>query len=503
MRGKSKTLKTNIWRVGVLMILLLLCCGFAACGSTTNNPVGKWYNEKEKCLDIRSDGSWKLEGSYGTGTWKKLDDGIFEFTDFYGDTQESEINKDDLGQYIDFGYYGDFYKGSYPTSQENDKGQEDMEISIDPFENLSYEVSGISPFCQVSINNSQCSNEVQQYVTYKMDKEVYANGDTVVVTAVLTPNTADQKYKLIATESEYSVCGQPEYITEVNGVDLTLLQSELSDAIAAEVAQASGGASLFTLQHWQAGGTHFKACDQVTAAENYLSVLKAIRFSEFDMQKMPFNKLSFTYCVDYTWENGNLNESGSGRFWVNLSAVNLIKYQDGSVKWGYASSDACDFTCSYSLKGLEDCVSTTIMNSRDNYNISKIDLLGEQSSLTSELGGEGLGTADNNPADIQISQQSKTNPQNQSSEHSHKYTTQKISADCTSDGFTKYICSCGASYNADWVSKLGHSYKDTVVAATTDSQGYTLHTCTRCGYSFKDSYTEKTPSHIDFDDLLG
>ena len=102
--------------ISVALIILALIMLLGGCGSSKKNITGQWYNEKEKCLDIRSDGSWKLEGSYGTGTWKYLDDNkTIEFTDFYGDTQESEINIDERGQYIDFGYYGDFYKGSYPS----------------------------------------------------------------------------------------------------------------------------------------------------------------------------------------------------------------------------------------------------------------------------------------------------------------------------------------------------------------------------------------------------
>ena len=36
---------------------------------------------------------------------------------------------------------------------------------------------------------------------------------------------------------------------------------------------------------------------------------------------------------------------------------------------------------------------------------------------------------------------------------------------------------------------LGHSYTSTVIAPTPSSQGYTLHTCSRCGTSYKDNYT--------------
>ena len=34
-----------------------------------------------------------------------------------------------------------------------------------------------------------------------------------------------------------------------------------------------------------------------------------------------------------------------------------------------------------------------------------------------------------------------------------------------------------------------HSFTSTVVKPTETAQGYTLHTCTKCGYSYKDNYT--------------
>ena len=38
-----------------------------------------------------------------------------------------------------------------------------------------------------------------------------------------------------------------------------------------------------------------------------------------------------------------------------------------------------------------------------------------------------------------------------------------------------------------------HSYTSKVVAPTTEAGGYTLHTCSRCGSSYKDSYTDPLP----------
>ena len=44
---------------------------------------------------------------------------------------------------------------------------------------------------------------------------------------------------------------------------------------------------------------------------------------------------------------------------------------------------------------------------------------------------------------------------------------------------------CGATEG----SALGHDYKSVVTAPTVNSAGYTTHTCSRCGDSYKDSYT--------------
>lgn len=74
--------------------------------------------------------------------------------------------------------------------------------------------------------------------------------------------------------------------------------------------------------------------------------------------------------------------------------------------------------------------------------------------------------------------------------HQHSYKTTTVAATCTTDGYTLHECACGASYKDGQTAALGHSYVDTVVAPTTTAQGYTEHTCSRCGDSYRDSYTD-------------
>ena len=74
--------------------------------------------------------------------------------------------------------------------------------------------------------------------------------------------------------------------------------------------------------------------------------------------------------------------------------------------------------------------------------------------------------------------------------HQHNYKTTTVAATCTTGGYTLHECACGASYKDGQTAALGHSYVDTVVAPTASAQGYTEHTCSRCGDSYKDSYTD-------------
>ena len=68
----------------------------------------------------------------------------------------------------------------------------------------------------------------------------------------------------------------------------------------------------------------------------------------------------------------------------------------------------------------------------------------------------------------------------------------KVEPTCTQSGLTegKHCSVCNKVLQAQTkISALGHDYKSVVTKPTTTKQGYTTHTCTRCGDSYKDSYT--------------
>ena len=79
---------------------------------------------------------------------------------------------------------------------------------------------------------------------------------------------------------------------------------------------------------------------------------------------------------------------------------------------------------------------------------------------------------------------------------SHSYKTTTVAPTYTSQGYTLHQCSkCGYSYKdnykAQLVYKCSHSYQTTVTAPTFTSQGYTAHRCSKCGYSYTDNYKPK------------
>lgn len=79
----------------------------------------------------------------------------------------------------------------------------------------------------------------------------------------------------------------------------------------------------------------------------------------------------------------------------------------------------------------------------------------------------------------------------QPTEHTHDYTAQTVSPSCTDGGYTIYTCACGDSYRDSFTSALGHSYEHIITPPTIEAGGYTTHTCSRCGDTYVDSYTEK------------
>ena len=66
--------------------------------------------------------------------------------------------------------------------------------------------------------------------------------------------------------------------------------------------------------------------------------------------------------------------------------------------------------------------------------------------------------------------------------HEHNYVRQERPATCTQDGYVKYVCACGSSYDETVYPALGHDWDSGTVTKqpTATETGVRTYTCTRC-----------------------
>ena len=76
---------------------------------------------------------------------------------------------------------------------------------------------------------------------------------------------------------------------------------------------------------------------------------------------------------------------------------------------------------------------------------------------------------------------------------SHEYVEQIIPPTCESEGYTFYLCACGDFYRGDAIPAVEHSFISKTVSASCSAGGYTEHTCSSCGYSYKDAESASAP----------
>lgn len=384
-------MKKKIKVFSVFLALVMLVTGLTACGDDKikkDDIVGQWYAEDgEMEIDVRADGSYDDDG-YGTGTWKYLDDGeTIEFMDFYGSTKTTIIVKDEYGYSI---YNGRYYRDEYPSEKltgnnnnsnntgssnnlSNEQTTGTQKITIDAFAGISYEVTGISPYCEISINNSGCSIDAQERVAYTLDKEYYANGETATIIATITSYKAKEgnsEYVLSSDISTYSISNQPEYVTSVDGLDLTELKQELNDFVTAKKAEAINNWGLFDIHATGNSYSTYKSIDSTKLEEIYFASVKKNKESNVQI----YNSLNFIYSFSGKMSGGSISGTESCKVYVNIIACNIVKYPDGTIKWGEKNPDAYDFSYKGSMDGVNNLVTTTVTTMSSDYNISKVEI---------------------------------------------------------------------------------------------------------------------------------
>lgn len=312
---EEEKMKTRIRTASSLLVVLaILLCSLSGCGTSfEKNIIGKWYNNNGKCLDVRSDGTWKLEGSYGTGTWKILDDKTtFEFTDYYGDTQESIINENRLGNYIDFGYYGDFYKDAYPTI---DAINED-----NIFDGVKLNVLGASPFCNVSVDTSNCSNFIKENISFSIKDKYYTSGEKVTVFAKMKGNTGEDN----VIEKEFSIEADLQYINSAEEIDSATLNDTISEYLEQEKnSYYSNNSSVFYRN--------------IHKNQEILSVTLAesgfVNLNSESTDDKTVNKIKNAYYCIYIIKALNHNSNATFNYISEVFLYNICKDKNDQLTW--------------------------------------------------------------------------------------------------------------------------------------------------------------------------
>ncbi len=261
-------------------------------------------------------------------------------------------------------------QGSGNTSDSNNGSADDaptdlngsaMKTEIDPFAGFEIMTYGISPYCEIAMNVSNCSTIVQEHVTYSLDKNTYSNGDTAVVTAILNPSASNQ-FILTSNQKTFEITGNSEFVTTLSSDEIAFIETELADYVAGRAAQDTAGQFIFGYN-----AKYLSYIDSVTSQNLfYLSTLKRIKYDQYENSDF-FNAYTHLYSVKYTTRTDLTNT-----IYVAVSAKNIVRTSDGTIKWGTNRIGAYDFTCTSNGTSLEDCISINVMGNRYNYDITQL-----------------------------------------------------------------------------------------------------------------------------------
>lgn len=103
------------------------------------------------------------------------------------------------------------------------------------------------------------------------------------------------------------------------------------------------------------------------------------------------------------------------------------------------------------------------------------------------------------PSDTTTQTESTTTPpitETTTAHTEHTYTDKVIAPTCIEQGYTKHTCTvCGESYIDTYTEVADHVYLEEIVPPACTEQGYTKHTCYYCKDSYTDTPTEATGHH--------
>lgn len=260
---------------------------------------------------------------------------------------------------------------SYNYSSNSTSSEKSSEIStnlkkIDPFKNLKITYTGSSPYIKASTDSTQCDSTVNKYFEFKTEDKYLRNGDEFTVTAVYNADNLEEDGFYIDTDTQtYVVDAQPEYITSVDGLDLSALQSELNDKRVAVTAANKGDSTFAGINipspSWFLG--YFDSISSEKLKSTYLLSMKKNFEEKFNKDNF-YNRYIQIYEYVLNTHNGK-NGNEKEKVYVVIYANNLANDGKGVLSWDLELDS----------KGYEEynsAVNDYVTSKKEYYNVSEI-----------------------------------------------------------------------------------------------------------------------------------
>lgn len=252
-----------------------------------------------------------------------------------------------------------------------------IENAVNPFENLSVQFNGVSPFCTVSFNTSKCSKEIQENVCFSLSPDsiteegFFEDGEQVTVYASASGYSDEENLVLSCESNSYTVQNVPKYITELTSdIDLSKFQSEAADYLQSVTAFSKG-------QQYPLGvstnrfSNNFDSSSELKFHGAYFSALKFNTYSLFPNETDYFNKIDMLYSIKIVLDHGH-GEKSEHNVYFSVQAKNIVQYPDGTIGWGKDDPAALSFEHNIVHSNLNDLIAQNITSAKLNYNTDTV-----------------------------------------------------------------------------------------------------------------------------------
>lgn len=258
---KKTTFNKHARKLMALLLSVVMVAGVAACAK-------KEKKEKEIEVDLSEYIKLTVDGRDGEGSASFVFDYETLMEDLFDDEDRGEFfedEEDDLTELledmtIELSKTYSLSNGdtlSYEVEYDEDDAEdlkivfldlsditvEGLEVRKDynPFDDVTVTYSGISPYVEVEVE-FHCSLDDQLYVEFETDKQYYAKGETVVVTASYDEYDAEEYayVNITATQTEYVAEAEYEYVLDASQITdkqeiYDYIYTEVQDYVTAEM----------------------------------------------------------------------------------------------------------------------------------------------------------------------------------------------------------------------------------------------------------------------------